>query len=197
VIAAFAAFAAGGCARAPSGAPPLRIGSKAFTESVVLGEVVAALARGAGVPITERRGLGGTRLVWEALIAGDVDVYPDYTGTIEAEILRVPPEGEAARGDARAAVARLARRLGPLGVGVGGPLGFDNTYALGMREDELLFEIFGGDFIQRAGRHPRGGNAQFFRLGQNFFVLQAELFRYVVNTNGHKSLRAYFGLQPS
>jgi len=48
--------------------------------------------------------------------------------------------------------------------------------ALGIRENELLFEIFGGDFIQRTGRHPRGGNAQFLRLGKNFFVLQAKLF---------------------
>ena len=37
-----------------------------------------------------RRGLGGTRLVWDALLAGDIDVYPEYTGTLEQEILRGP-----------------------------------------------------------------------------------------------------------
>jgi hypothetical protein len=41
---------------------------------------------------------------------------------------------------------------------------------------ELVFEVFGGDLIQRAGRDPCGGNAQLFRLGENFFVLQAEFF---------------------
>jgi hypothetical protein len=44
-----------------------------------------------------------------------------------------------------------------------------------MRQDELLFEVFGGNLIERAGGDPRGGKIQFFRLGQNLFVVQAEL----------------------
>jgi hypothetical protein len=45
---------------------------------------------------------------------------------------------------------------------------------VGVSEGKLLFEVFGSDFIQRTGRNPGGGNAQLFRLGENFFVLQAE-----------------------
>jgi hypothetical protein len=44
-----------------------------------------------------------------------------------------------------------------------------------VRDDKLLFEVFGGDLIQRAGGNARTGNAQFFRLGENFFVLQVQL----------------------
>jgi hypothetical protein len=44
-----------------------------------------------------------------------------------------------------------------------------------MRQDELLFEVFGGNLIKRAGGDPRGGKIQFFRLGQHLFVVQAEL----------------------
>jgi hypothetical protein len=44
-----------------------------------------------------------------------------------------------------------------------------------VRQDELLFEIFGGNLIERTGGDPGGGKAQFFRLGQNLFVVQAEL----------------------
>jgi hypothetical protein len=64
---------------------------------------------------------------------------------------------------------------------------------------EFIFEVLGGDLIQRAGRDLRGDNAQFLRLGQNFFVLQVEFLRNVVNANGHicLSLRALFALQHS
>jgi hypothetical protein len=54
-----------------------------------------------------------------------------------------------------------------------------------MQEKELFLEIFGGDLIQRARRHASGSNAQLLGLGKNFFVLQAEFLRNVVNTNGH------------
>jgi hypothetical protein len=44
-----------------------------------------------------------------------------------------------------------------------------------MLQDELLFEIFGSDLIERTGGDPRGGKVEFFRLGENLFVVQAEL----------------------
>jgi hypothetical protein len=70
--------------------------------------------------------------------------------------------------------------------------------ALWIGQNQLLFEVLGSDFIQRTGRNP-GGNAQFLRLGEDFFVLQAEFFRYIVNTDGHNSLtlRALLAVQPS
>src|SRR5690606_19315148 len=72
------------------GGAAVTFGSKNFTESVVLGEVGAGLARQAGDMPTHRRQLGGTRIVWRALIDGEIDGYVEYTGTLAQELLRMP-----------------------------------------------------------------------------------------------------------
>ena len=115
-------------AAAAAEARPVRVASKSFTESVVLGEIVMGLCASAGGDCEHRRSLGGTRLVWSALRAGQVDVYPEYTGTLVQEILagKSPPAGQPL-------VPWLRAELSALGVGVSEPLGFNNTYALGMR----------------------------------------------------------------
>jgi osmoprotectant transport system permease protein len=97
---------------------PLKVASKSFTESVVLGEVVKLLARDAGVAAEHKAELGGTRLLWEALLAGEIDIYPEYTGTLSQEVLRTTD---------------LESALAAQGLARIGPLGFNNTYALGMR----------------------------------------------------------------
>jgi osmoprotectant transport system permease protein len=107
-------------ASAAAGSRTLRVASKAFTESVILGEIVTQAERAAGVEAEHRAALGGTRLVWDSLVKGAIDVYPEYTGTIVEEILGgTPPE-------------RLDVALAAHGVGMTSPLGFDNTYAVGM-----------------------------------------------------------------
>jgi osmoprotectant transport system permease protein len=93
---------------------------------VVLGEIAQGLIREAGVSSLHRRGLGGTQVLFHALEADELDVYPEYTGTISGEIL----SSKAIRGEA-ALRAALAER----GVGMSRPLGFNDTYAIGMRED--------------------------------------------------------------
>ncbi len=105
--------------------PELRIGAKQFTESVVLAELCWNLAATQGVEAPPPRMIGDTRHVWEALLAGDIDVYVDYTGTIREETLA----GEHLANDAELAAA-LKRR----GVLMSRPLGFNDTYALGMLE---------------------------------------------------------------
>ena len=67
--------------------PLVKIGSKGFTESVVLGELIGHLARDAGADVVHRSELGGTQVLWTALLVGDIDVYVDYTGTIREELL--------------------------------------------------------------------------------------------------------------
>jgi osmoprotectant transport system permease protein len=112
---------------APAAEQPLRIGSKRFTESYILGEVVRLTAEQAGTAAVHERGLGNTGIVFNALTSGAIDAYPDYTGTIAREILkleRVPP------------IAQLNAQLAALGLAAGVPLGFNNTYALAMRGDE-------------------------------------------------------------
>jgi hypothetical protein len=110
-------------ARAASGADaatPIRIGSKKFTESYVLGEIAARLVRErAGLRVEHRAGMGGTLILWQALRAGAIDAYPEYTGTISQEILK-------AGGPLSAPAMRDS--LARLGIGISGELGFNNTY---------------------------------------------------------------------
>ena len=119
-------------ALAPASAPSastggaLIVGSKRFTESYILGEILRQTAATAG-PAEHRQGLGNTAVVLAALKAGAIDVYPEYLGTIDAEILghRTPASREA-----------IARELAEQGLGLGVPLGFSNGYALAMPDDE-------------------------------------------------------------
>ena len=114
-----------------AGGKKLRIASKAFTESVILAEIVTQLERSAGFEAEHRVGLGGSRLVWDALVSGSLDVYPEYTGTLLDEILG----GQGASGGAPEPrdEAWLTRALAAHGVGMTEPLGFDNTYAIGLQ----------------------------------------------------------------
>ena len=122
---------------------PVRVGSKSFTESVVLGELAVQLAASSGTPADHRRALGGTRVLWEALRRGEIDLYPDYTGTLAREIL-----GSTAPLDERALRAALAAR----GVAITASLGFEDTYAIGVRRD--LAARLGVSRISDLARHP-------------------------------------------
>jgi osmoprotectant transport system permease protein len=122
VAASIAVVAAGA-----AGGEPVRVGSKSFTESYILGEIIAQIAAEVGeVPVERRFGLGGTGIVHGALARGDIDIYPEYTGTIARAILRDP---------SAATVEGIRERLAPLGLTISGGLGFANTYAFAVRRD--------------------------------------------------------------
>ena len=108
-------------------AADIRIGSKKFTESVILGEAVSHLIRDAGGRAIHRREIGGTQVLFQALLKGEIDIYAEYTGTLSQEILA----GQNLDSDEKLRSA-LARR----GIVMGRPLGFNNTYAIGMNEDQ-------------------------------------------------------------
>src|SRR5437867_939129 len=110
----------------PVEAAEVRIGSKAFTESVVLGELIGHLAESAGARPIHRRRLGGTQVLWNALLEDQIDIYAEYTGTIREEILA----GQGIRDDDAIRQALIER-----GVQMSRPLGFNNTYAIGMRAE--------------------------------------------------------------
>ena len=116
----------------------LRIGSKRFTESYILAEVLAQTAAPhmRTAPVV-RQGLGNTAIVYEALRSGAIDVYAEYTGTIALEILQ---------GSASMTREDMNARLAPLGLGVAVPLGFHDGYALAMRAadaDQLQIKTLG------------------------------------------------------
>jgi len=102
-----------------------RVGSKKFTENVILGEIVAALSNSRDVEAVHARELGGTRILFEALLSGEIDVYPEYTGTITQEILA---------GEGIDNLETMRVRLAERGVLASEPLGFNNSYAIGMLE---------------------------------------------------------------
>jgi osmoprotectant transport system permease protein len=101
----------------------IKIGSKKFTESVILGSLATQLVRDIYPKVEHLKELGGTRILWNALIRGEIDIYPEYTGTIIQEILA----------DKHIKSAKdLPVILNSYGISISKPLGFNNTYALGM-----------------------------------------------------------------
>jgi osmoprotectant transport system permease protein len=101
--------------------PSITVGSKSFTESVILGEILAGLAKNTGASVHHRKQLGGTRILWNALLRGEIDAYPEYTGTIAREILA--NQKVTSR---QSMIDALALK----GISMSAPLGFNNTYAL-------------------------------------------------------------------
>jgi osmoprotectant transport system permease protein len=104
----------------------LIVGSKRFTESYILGEIVTQTAQAKG-DAQHRQGLGNTAVVFEALKAGAIDVYPEYLGTIDAEILKHPQPSD---------LATMRTELAKQGLGIAVPFGFVNGYALAMPDTE-------------------------------------------------------------
>ncbi|GIX49660.1 MAG: ABC transporter permease [Candidatus Tectimicrobiota bacterium] len=124
--------------------PVLRVGSKAFTESYLLAELVAQIAEQVGEARVERHlGLGGTGITFQALVSGKIDLYPEYTGTLSHVILKDPSLRQ---------VAALRARLERWGLTLSEPLGFNNTYALAVRRE--LAERLGLRRISDLARHP-------------------------------------------
>ncbi len=120
----FAALVASGRASA-DGAPRVVAGSKAFPESWILGEALRILAAESGAAAEHAKNLGGTEIAVAALRTGAIDIYVEYTGTVDEVILRAPG----------AEAAQRKAGLAALGIGVSERLGFDDSYALAMRAD--------------------------------------------------------------
>jgi osmoprotectant transport system permease protein len=151
-----------GCSRPDD--RPVVVGSKKFTESVILGEMGARLARAADAP-ARHDNIGASPSLWLALTQGDIDVYPEYTGTIAKELLKVEP-------------AALDAALAEHGIRMSRPLGFRNNYALGMRKDVAAAK--GIRTISDLARHPD------LRLGF--------LPEFIDRDDGWKGLRPHYGL---
>src|SRR5580692_6273342 len=106
------------------------VGSKNFTEQVIVGEILAQqIERRLGVPVERYLNLGGTMLVHEAMVQGSIDLYPEYTGTALMAVLKRPPATDASAVLAEVRAAYQTRwKLAWLP-----PLGFNNTFAMIVR----------------------------------------------------------------
>jgi osmoprotectant transport system substrate-binding protein len=109
------------------------VGSKNFTEQAVLGEIIAQqLARRTGLSVERRFYLAGTYICQQAILAGRIDIYPEYTGTALTAILKQPATGDAGAVFERVRQAYQQR----FGLEVTPPFGFNNTFALVIRSDD-------------------------------------------------------------
>lgn len=107
------------------------VGSKNLTEQVILGEMLAQLLEARNVPVERRLNLGGTFICHRALLAGDLDVYVEYTGTALTAILKEKVSHDA--GEVYRRVREAYRQ--DLGLAWTEPLGFDNTFAIAMKRE--------------------------------------------------------------
>lgn len=148
--------------------PVVRIGSKKFTEGAILGEVAAQLVEHAGARVVLRPQLV-TNVLWNALLAGEIDLYPEYTGTLMREVLT---------SHNFQTVEQLREYLEQNGLRMSKPLGFDNSYALGMKRSAA--ERLGIKTISDLAAHPE----LTFGFGNEF----------VTRADGWESLRQAYNL---
>jgi osmoprotectant transport system substrate-binding protein len=153
---------------APSHSDRIVVGSKNFTESLLLGEIVAQMVEARTHLKVERRFyLAGTYICQQALLAGRIDIYPEYTGTALSAILK-----QKIAGDRTQIYQRVKEEFeSHLGLTLGPPFGFNNTFAMEIRgEDARRLHLttlsqaaaytpqwragFGYEFMERPDGYP-------------------------------------------
>jgi osmoprotectant transport system permease protein len=176
----------------------VHVGSKEFTESVILGELATRLAKAEYPAISHLKALGGTRVLWDALLKGDIDLYPEYTGTLAQEIFA---------GRHVQSQIGIREALADSGVHMSGSLGFDDSYALGMKDStaaELKISTisdlkkyprlsfgFSNEFMDRADGW--GGLRLFYGLPQRCVAGLEHQLAYRALDNGNIAVTDLYG----
>ncbi|HEX5107825.1 MAG TPA: ABC transporter permease/substrate-binding protein [Vicinamibacterales bacterium] len=150
------------------------VGSKNFTEQIILGELFAQSLEARGIVVTRRLNLGGTFICDRALRSGDIDVYPEYTGTALTAVFH-----ETVGHDRGSVLERTRRRYAEGGVTVLEPLGFDNTFAILVRRADA----------ESLGLRSIGDLKQVQQRWQPGFG-----FEFVERQDGYRGLAAAYGL---
>lgn len=155
-----------GACHAPQN-PKIRIGSKFFTEQVVLAELLAQhIEARTGIHVDRKTNLGGTLLVHKAMLAGELDLYVEYTGTALTAVLNEPPSSDSA------SVYQRVRQLYAqrFGLEVTEPLGFENTFAMVIRgEDAQRFNLHRtSDIVPLASKWRVGVGYEFLERPDGF-----------------------------
>ena len=150
------------CVNTAAAAESIRVGSKSFTENFILGEIIAQLAEETGEAAVERKlGLGSAAIAYAALLADEIDIYPEYTGTIALTLIRDP--------SART-VADIQQGLRSSGLTISESIGFNNTSSLAvtrhlaeqlnlrtisdLRQHPQLTAAFGPGYLDRPDGWP-------------------------------------------
>ena len=161
----------------PSRENRIVIGSKNFTEQLVLGELIAQqIENKTGLPVERRFYLAGSYICHQAILGGRIDIYPEYTGTALTAILKQKPEGN------REQVFNRVKNeyAGRFDLAVGPPLGFNDTFAIEIRgEDARRLDL---KTISQAARYtPR------WRAGFGY--------EFMERPDGYQGLAATYGLR--
>jgi glycine betaine/choline ABC-type transport system substrate-binding protein len=166
-------FSVSGCRR--GGDRPLRIGSKNFSEQVILGEIAAEGLEARGIRVDRRLNLGGTFVCHQAMTAGELDLYPEYTGTAYTAILARKPVS-----DPKLVFDEVSREYRKRwNLAWSPPLGFENTFAIVMRDVDA--RRLGISKISDLAAHPE------LRPGFGYEFLERE--------DGFPGLAKTYGLQ--
>jgi len=152
---ALLAASAWSAASSGHGGDVIRVGSKNFTEQIVLGELIAQqIERATALPVERRLNLGGTFIADRAVRSGDIDVYVEYTGTADTAIFK-----NAVETDPAVVMARVRQQYAAAGLTLLPPLGFENTFAILVRGDDA--RRFGLETIDDAAAHTAQWQAGF------------------------------------
>jgi osmoprotectant transport system permease protein len=107
--------------------PVITVGSKTFTESYILAEIISEIIEAAGeAKVSRRFGMGSTGILLTAIQTSTIDLYPEYSGTIAEVVLK---------NDSLRDLQQIRAQLNPTGLTISNSLGFNNTYALGVRSE--------------------------------------------------------------
>jgi glycine betaine/choline ABC-type transport system substrate-binding protein len=187
LLCVFVFLFAGGCGK--SGGEKIVVGSKNFTEQIVLAELFAQQIEAHSTLKVERRlNLGGTFICHDALVAGKIDLYPEYTGTALTAVLKDPLDKDPAKVLRRVQDEYRAR----FNVEVLPPLGFNNTFAMIVRgEDAATLHLrtvsdiaqyapkwragFGYEFMERPDGYPGWAAAYGLHFGSEPRILDLGL----------------------
>ncbi|MEO8473021.1 MAG: glycine betaine ABC transporter substrate-binding protein [Chryseolinea sp.] len=150
-------------------AQPIRVGSKHFNEGYILSEIISQLLEANGFIVERKYNLGGTVVCFEALRRGEIDLYPEYSGTISSEILKDP------KLDYKEIQNELSKKYL---LYISQPYGFNNSYGLVCTRENS----------ERYGLHSISDLRQQTQLQ---FALSYEYLRRV---DGWDSLKLKYGL---
>jgi len=158
------------------------IGSKDFTEQLVLGEMFAQIIENrTHLPVERRFYLAGTFICQQAILAGRIDIYPEYTGTALTAVLKEQPNQDQSSGDKLDVYQRVKQAYQTkFNLAVGRPLGFNDTFAIVIRGDDAR-RLHLTTVAQAAAFAPK------WRAGFGY--------EFMERPDGYKGLVASYGLR--
>ena len=154
--------------------PDVIVGSKNFTEQIVLGEILAQAMERQGLNVERRFNLGGTAIAHEALVSGGIDAYVEYSGTSLTAIFNLPPST-----DSELVYSQVRDRYAALGISTLPRLGYNNTFAILVRREDA----------ERLGLKTIGDLNKFAGASAGFG------YEFLERPDGFKGLSAAYGLR--